>query len=77
MQNDNCDCGDDNCSDDKEVRVLPFGGGNAILCQNHYILQIEAWKERNKSLSQRDQYDLPEWEELKVYDTDKGSQPKD
>lgn len=70
MQNPNCDwCGDNTCSSNPEVRVLPVGGdGNAICCWRHYGAEIAFRRERNKELSKDCQFDLPKWNDLKVYE---------
>jgi len=49
-----------------EVRLLPTGGvGNMILCHRHYVLEMAY---RNGRVANGVPFELPEWEELKVYD---------
>jgi hypothetical protein len=64
----NVDCNGDKCSpySSKQVRILPTGGGsNAILCKSCYINEIEFRKYR---INQGVDYELPKWEDLKVYE---------
>lgn len=68
MQNQNCDGGV--CLSSKgEVRVFPTGGGgNAILCKACYFHEIAYRKDRNKDLDKDNQFALPAWDSLKVYE---------
>lgn len=51
-----------------EVRVLPTGGdSNAILCKLCFKREIAFRKERNRDLGKDFQFQLPDWESLKVY----------
>ncbi len=71
--NPNCDGQESRptCSDNNEVRVLPWGTepghGNSILCHNHFDKEIAWRKERNRELGVEAQYDLPKWDSLRVY----------
>lgn len=67
MQHPNCDGGV--CLSLKgEIRVLPSGGdSNLILCRSCFFHEIAFRKERNKELSADCRFDLPKWEDLKVY----------
>ncbi len=67
-QNPNCD-GNNCILPGGEVRVLPYScdGGNLILCSNCFRREIKWRKERNKDLMKEAQFDLPEWDCLKVY----------
>lgn len=67
MKNPNCD--NDKClKENGEVRVLPIGGSsNAILCKTCFWHEIAFRKERNKELGNAFQFDIPKWEDLKVY----------
>lgn len=69
MQNPNCDGGTEGaCSSNPQVRVLPSGGdSNLIVCWRCYGKEIKFRKERNEELSKDCQFDLPKWEDLKVY----------
>ena len=69
--------------ENSEVRVLPLGGGaNAILCKNHFYKEISYRQNRNlneftriywkddETLKQEKKpgnFDLPKWEDLKIY----------
>lgn len=53
----------------KELRVLPCGGDGNILCSKRgYLREIEGRKERNRQLADDCKFDLPKWEDLRVYD---------
>lgn len=66
MDNWNCDGSGPHCGG--EVRVLPTGGdGNAILCLNCYNREIAYRVERNRDLGKDCQFELPQWDTLKVY----------
>lgn len=55
----------------KEIRVLPTGGSsNALVGYRGYLREITYRKERNRSILHPvcKPFDLPEWEDLKVYD---------
>ncbi len=68
--NPNCDGQESRptCSDNNEVRVLPYGGdGNLIVCRAHYEKEIAFRVSRNRELGADAQYDLPKWDSLKVY----------
>lgn len=68
MKNPNCDnrrC----CSTKGEVRVLPIGGdSNAILCANCYYYEMGFRRERNKALGTANQFKLPKWDDLEIYE---------
>ena len=66
-KNPNCD--NDYCHwSDGQIRVLPLGGaGNALLCRACYQHEIEWRKGRNRELGKAFQFDIPDWESLKVY----------
>ena len=65
----NCDHAGNGMCSSAPVRILPTGaGGNIICCHRHWQVEIDFRKERNKKLCADAQYDLPEWESLKVYD---------
>lgn len=51
----------------REVRVLPTGGSNAILCRACYNREIAFRVERNRDLSPDSLFDLPTWTTLKTY----------
>lgn len=51
-----------------QVRVLPHGDNNHILCHTCYLAEIAYRKERNKELDPNVRYDLPKWEDLKIYE---------
>lgn len=69
MKNWNCD--NDKCKDPNgEVRILPIGGdGNLILCRVCYEHEMAFRKDRNRQLASQNQFDLPAWEDLSVYET--------
>ena len=51
-----------------EVRVLPLGGeGNLIVCRACFDHEIAFRRERNKELSSDAAFDLPRWEDSRVY----------
>ena len=50
-----------------EVRVLPYMGGNVILCRACFDHEIAWRKDRNKDLAEDARYDIPTWESLEVY----------
>ncbi len=64
--NPNCD-GNGPCSKvNKEVRVLPYGGGgNLLLCRACLARELAFRKERNAHVAVP--YDLPEWYNLEIY----------
>ena len=67
MQNPNCD-GSGPCSKNPEVRVLPYGGdGNLIVCKKCYYREMEFRFLRNEELSKDCQFELPTWDDLKIY----------
>jgi len=51
----------------EEIRKLPIGGGNMLVCRDHYTQEMLFRKERNKKLGWK-AFDLPNWEKLEVYD---------
>jgi hypothetical protein len=63
--NPKCDKG--NCdSATGEVRILPVGGDcNAILCHKCFDDEIK-WRKRNNTWVHNKQ-DLPQWQDLKIY----------
>ncbi len=72
MENNYCD-GSGPHSANPEVRVLPIipGQSNSIICNSCFIREM-AWREgRNKHTNGRPVipplYDIPKWEDLKVY----------
>jgi hypothetical protein len=83
--NNNCDGqGVENCTaEDSEVRVLPFGNGNLILCRNHYNKEIQFRKDENfhkfqpfiywqdettlRNFPNPSRYEIPMWTTLKIY----------
>lgn len=71
MTNPNCDGG--HCtSETGQVRVLPTGGdSNAILCRSCYAHEMRFRRERNGSILHpvAVPFDLPEWDNLKVYES--------
>lgn len=62
-------CDGDKClSESGEVRVLPLNGdANLIVCQSCHAHEMRYRRDMNKNLSKDAQWDLPEWENLKVY----------
>lgn len=65
MHNPNCD-GSSCVSDDGEVRVLPTSSqSNAILCRICYGREMLWRQDRNRVVATP--FDLPQWEDLKVY----------
>lgn len=70
MKNSNCD--NDKCINAiSEVRVLPLNknhSSNLILCQSCFFHEIAWRKERNKELSKDCQFDIPNWNDLKIYE---------
>ena len=69
MKNPNCD-GSGPCNETyRQVRVLPTGGdSNAILCLSCFAREMIYRRERNKELSKDCQFELPKWNELKIYE---------
>jgi len=65
-RNPNCD-GSGPHSHDSQVRVLPYGGGNLILCRACFDHEIAYRKERNRELSKDEQHDLPAWDSITTY----------
>jgi len=52
-----------------EIRVLPVGGGgNALLCHRHYLVEMDFRRYRNRDLDDACKFDLPAWEDLEVYE---------
>lgn len=49
------------------VRVLPFPGGNLILCHACFDHEIKFRKSRNRDLPRGGKLDLPDWEDLEIY----------
>lgn len=70
--NKNPNCDNDKCRNETgEVRVLKTGGdSNAILCRACYEYELSWRRERNTELAKDVQYDLPEWNSLKIYGAD-------
>lgn len=71
--NPNCDGG--RCTrEEGEVRVLPLGSepdhGNLILCRRCHAYEMDYRRERNRNLEEFAKFDLPTWDELKVYGAD-------
>lgn len=67
VQNNMCD-GSRCRSNVGEVRILSTGGsGNVIVCRACFDHEIAFRRERNKELSSDAAFDLPRWEDLKVY----------
>lgn len=68
--NRNYNCGGSSCKhSDGEIRVLPTGGdSNALLCYDCYVHEMQYRRERNRELGSENKYQLPLWEELKVYE---------
>lgn len=64
--NPNCD-GAHCTSTSGEVRVLPSGGSNLILCRSCYMHEMHFRKDRNEYLSDIAQFPIPAWETLKPY----------
>jgi hypothetical protein len=66
MKNYNCDGG--RCVRDRgQIRVLPTGGdANALLCHACFNHEM-AW--RRERIKEGIPYELPKWEELKVYES--------
>ena len=63
----------DHCASIKPCRVLPTStdpmGSNVILCEECHIERELPWRVlRNETLSKSAQFDLPEWDSLKVYE---------
>lgn len=64
---DNVNCGGSGPHTAGEVRWLSTGGGsNAILCRACFEREIRWRRERNRSLGEFAQFQLPCWEDLKV-----------
>ena len=54
-----------------EVRVLPIeGSSNVILCKHCFEYEMRWRHGRNKDLSYSCRFDIPKWENLKVYKTE-------
>ena len=64
----NSECGGSRCtSTTGEVRVLPYPGGNLILCRACYEHEV-AWRlDRNRDLGYDARLSLPTWAALTVY----------
>jgi len=76
-----CDHGHDTS---EEVRLLPFGNGNLILCRKHYNDEMKFRREENqekfpsrifwendttlRNIPHVNAYETPSWYNLKVYD---------
>jgi hypothetical protein len=66
MHNPNCE--GDQCRVPRgQTRVLPYPGGNLILCYHCYQNEILYRKARNVELDKDCQFDTPEWSQLKIY----------
>lgn len=63
MNNPNCD-GNGPHALNQEVRVLPYSGGNLILCRACFEDEIR-WRMARKSVVSIP-YDLPAWDSLEV-----------
>ena len=50
---------------DQELRVLPIGESNAILCRGCFDHEIQYRKVRNQDLEENARFDLPAWEDLR------------
>lgn len=68
MHNPNCDGA--YCRHEKgEIRKMPTGSdGNMVLCHACYLNEIQFRKIRNRTLPKDVQFDIPRWENLKIYD---------
>ena len=52
----------------EEVRLLPTGGGgNMIVCREHYTREIMFRFTRNKEMGRKG-FQLPRWDDLKIYE---------
>lgn len=70
--NKNPNCDNDKCwNDHDEVRLLPLGSepnhGNLILCRACFNYEITYQRQRNRELGKDNQFNIPNWEDLKVY----------
>jgi hypothetical protein len=67
MKNPNCE--GLHCTSNKgEVRKLPAGSGNMLLCRSCYDFEIKFRKEQNAEMEGTGTYfDLPLWHDLEVY----------
>ena len=64
IHNNNCD-GANCASPTGQVRLLPAGDGNIILCRACFNHELRFRCERNREVS--NQFDLPTWDSLKVH----------
>ena len=76
--------GDGNCTaEDSEIRVLPFGNGNLLLCRNHWTKEFIYRGERNRNEFPPEKIQIGEltietpnpeaferkiWNDLEIYD---------
>lgn len=69
MNNSNCDGQGRNKCTPGQVRVMPSGGdSNLILCKACHHNEILFRLERNLELCKENQFDLPKWKSLKIYE---------
>ena len=69
MRNNQCDGG--HCKHAKgRVRLVPYPGGNLILCRDCFAYEMRWRKERNRELGAATSFDLPSWESLQIYGED-------
>ena len=61
------ECGGNGSHTGKEVRMLPYTGGNLILCRSCFNREIAYRRERNKNLSKDARFTTPKWKTLNVY----------
>ena len=54
---------DFNHSTDEEVRLLPCGESNVIVCKRHWQYELEF---RRNNFTQLSKEDFPSWESLKI-----------
>lgn len=71
-KNKNPNCDHELCKDPNgEIRVLPTGSSNALLCFTCFLHELQFRHERNLELPEDCQFDLPTWKSLEVYDPGK------
>lgn len=65
-----------NCCDyghetNQPVKRLPIGEDSAVIvCRTHFLAEISWRKSRNEDLEESCKFDLPKWEDLKVYEVE-------
>ena len=56
------------CNEIRKLPLSPKQGSNILVSYKGYLKEITFRKERNKSLGHTEQFKIPLWQDLEVYD---------